>query len=114
MVKFDQSNLSVLSKLEKDIKLRNTLESITPSLKLFFHGKKTAAEAGISALLKIVIYNKSANSCFLADEFYYVIDQEGKIKHMSLYNQRRFAKLVYSSDSIIAGLDLLQMLLHET
>ena len=61
--KLDQSNLSVLSKLEKDIKLRNTLESINPLLKTFFHGKKTVVEAVITALLELVTYNKSANSC---------------------------------------------------
>ena len=33
---------------------------------------------------------------------------------MSLYHQRRFAKLGYSATSIIPVLDLLQMLLHET
>ena len=33
---------------------------------------------------------------------------------MSLYHQRRFAKLRYSTTSIIAALDLKQMLPHET
>ena len=47
----------------------------------------------------------------LADEFAYVIKSKGKIKHMSLYHQRRFAKLVYLAAS---APDLLQMLLHET
>ena len=112
--KFDRSNLSVLSKLEKDTKLRDTLESINPWLKPFFRGKKTVAEAGNAALLKLVTYNKSSNFCPLADEFNYVVEQEGKIKHMSLYHQRRFAKLRYSAALIIAVLDLLQMLLHET
>ena len=63
--KFDKSNLSVLSKLEKDVKLWDTLESINPSLKPFFHLKKTVVEA----VLKLVTYDKSANSCSLTGEF---------------------------------------------
>ena len=72
--KFGQSNLSVLSKLEKDIKLWDTLESINPLLKPFFCGKKTVAETGIAALLKLVTYDKSANSCSLADRFDCVVE----------------------------------------
>ena len=72
--KLDQSNLSVVSKLEKDIKLCDILESTNPLLKPFFHGKKTVAEAGITALLKLVSYNKLANSCSLADEFDHVVE----------------------------------------
>ena len=52
----------------------------------------------------------SANFCSLADKFDYVIEQEKKIKHMSLHHQRRFAKFVYSAALIIASLNLL----HET
>ena len=74
--KFGQSNLSVLSKLEKDIKLQYTLESINPLLKRFVRGKKTVAEANIAALLKLVTYHKSANSCSLADELDYVVERE--------------------------------------
>ena len=65
-------------------------------------------------MLKLVTYNKSSNFCSLADEFDYVVEQEGKIKHISLYHQRRFAKLRYSATSIIAAFDLMQMLFHET
>ena len=114
MEKFGQSNLSALSKLEKDVKLRDTLESINPLLKTFFHGKKTVVEASIAAFLKLVTYDKLANSCSLADKFDYVTEREGKTKHMSLYHQRKFTKLGYSAASIIATLDLLQILLHET
>ena len=71
-------------------------------------------ESEIIALLKLVAYDKSANSCSLADEFDYIVERVGKIKHMSLYHQRRFAKLGYSAASILAALPLLQMLLNET
>ena len=82
MEKFDQSNLSVLSKLEKDVKLQDTLDT---SLKLFFQWKETVVEASIVALLKLVICDKSANSFSLADKFDYVAEWEGKTKYISLY-----------------------------
>ena len=63
-------------------------------------------------MLILITYYMSANSCSLADKFDYVVEREGKIKHMSLYYQKRFAKLGYSATSIIAGLDLLQMFLQ--
>ena len=112
--KLDKSNLSVLNELEQSMKLRNTLESVNPALKPFFRGKAAVVEAGIYALLKLVTYDKSANSCSLVDESDYIVEREGKVKHMSLYHQRRFAKLGYAAASILASLPLLQVLLLET
>ena len=103
----------MLSKVEKEVRLLEKLESISPALKPFFRGKDAIVEAGIAALLKLVAYDKSAHSCSLADEFDYIVEKEGKTKHLSLY-QRRFAKLGYSAASILAALPLLQMLLNET
>ena len=65
-------------------------------------------------LLKLVSYDKSANSYSLAEEFDYIVDRERKVKHMPLYHQRKFAKLGYAAASILAALPLLQMLLLET
>ena len=112
--KLDKTNLFVLNKLERDIKLREKFESVNPALKPFFRGKDAIVEAGIHALLNLVIYDKSANSCSLADEFDFIVEREGKVKHMSLYHQRRFAKLGYSAASILNALPLLQMLLRES
>ena len=66
------------------MKLRNTLESVNPALKPFFRVKAAFVEAGIYALLKLVTYDKSANSCLLADEFEYIVEREGKVKHISV------------------------------
>ena len=112
--KLDRSNLSVLNELEKDIKLRGKFESVNPALKPYFRGKDAIFESGIYALLNLVTYNKSANSCSLADELDYIVESEGKVKHMSLCHQSRFAKSGYSAASILAALPLLQMLLLET
>ena len=45
--KFDDTNLSVLAKIERELKLREQLEKINPSLRSFFRGKKAIAVAGI-------------------------------------------------------------------
>ena len=82
--KLDRPNLCVLGKLEKDIKLRDKFEYVNPALKPYFWGKDAIVESGIYALLKLVTYNKCANSCSLADEFDNIVDREGKLKHMSL------------------------------
>ena len=65
-------------------------------------------------MLKLVKHDKSANSCSLADKFDYIVEREGRVKHMLLYHQHRFAKLGYAAASILAALPLLQMLLFET
>ena len=71
--KLDRSHLSVLNELEKDIKLRGKFESVNPALKPYFRGKDAIFESGIYALLNLVTYNKSANSCSLADELDYIV-----------------------------------------
>ena len=50
--------------------------------------------------------------CSLADEFEYIVEREGKGKHIPLYHHCRFAKLGYAAASILAALTLLQMLLE--
>ena len=82
----EKTNLSVLNDFEQNMKLRNTLESVNLALKPFFRGKAVVVEAGIYALLKLISYDKSANSCSLADEFGYIVEREGKVKHMTLYH----------------------------
>ena len=79
----DRSNLFVLNKLEKDVKLRDKFESVNPALKR---------------------YSRSEDA---------IVEREVKVKHMSLHHQQRFAKLAYSAPSILAALPLRQMLLLE-
>ena len=52
----NQSNLAVLSKIEKVVKQRQ----INSFLKPFFRGKSTVVEAGIEFLLNLITYDKSA------------------------------------------------------
>ena len=88
--------------------------SLNPSLRAFFSGKKAVVIAGITALLKLVTHDKSANSTSIADEFDYIVEREGETKHMSLYHGRRFTNLGYSAVSVIHAHPLLEMLLAET
>ena len=109
----DRSNLDVLSKVEKDVKQRETLEKINPRLKSFFRGKTATVEAGIEAILKLVTHNKSANSCSQADLFERICEREGQVKRIFLYQQRSFAKLGKAAASILNAKEILNMLLDE-
>ena len=82
--KLDKSNVDVLSKLEKSVNLRGKLESINPALKPFFRAKIAIVDSGISALMKLVAYVKSANSSSLENELDYIVERKGKVKHVSL------------------------------
>ena len=52
--KLDATNLENLATIEKSVKQRELFESISPSLKSFFEGKKTVVEAGIDAFMTLV------------------------------------------------------------
>ena len=82
--KLDTSNLSVLSKVEAFVNQRSILESISPSLKSFFHGTKTTVESGIVALLTLVSHNKSGKSSSLADLFDHICERRHCEKNFSL------------------------------
>ena len=112
--KFDSTNLDVLSRIEKKLKLRERLENINPALKPFFRGKSTVAVAGITAILKLISHDKSGLSVSLADEFDNIIEREGLVKHISMYKERCFTKLGYCAASIMQALPQLHTLLSET
>ena len=56
----------------------------------------------------------SATSTNQADLFDYVLEREEKVKHLSLYRERRFTKLGYSCSSILDALPYIRMVLDET
>ena len=59
-------------------------------------------------------HDKSAASTNQAELFGYILCCEGKIKHLSLYQEHRFTKLGYSCTSILDALSYIQMVLNET
>ena len=64
------------------------------------HGKKTIVEAGIGALVTLVLHNKSGKQCSQVDVFDFICEPEGIRKHIFLYQQCRFAKLGKAAVSI--------------
>ena len=109
----DRSNLSVLYDIEKQVKQREILEGINPSLKSFFRGKKTTVEAGIEALLSLISHDKSGKSSSLSDLFDHICEREGVVKRIFLYQQRRFAKLGKAAASLVEALPILRKVIAE-
>ena len=110
----DWSNIEVLAQLDKKVGFRNALESINPTIKSFLRGEKAVAVSAIKTILKFVSHDKSATSTNQADLFDYVVEREKKVKHISLYQERRFTKLGYSCASIVDTLPFIQMVVDET
>ena len=63
--------------------------------------------------MNLISHEKSASPTNLADRFDAICEREGAIKHMSLYQERRFAKLGYAAGSILNAIPLLTMLLND-
>ena len=100
-----------MNEIEKSVKQQEIFEKINPALKSFFRGKKALVEAGIGALLSLIIYDKSAKSCSRADLFDFI--REDVSKRVFLYKERQFAKLGKAALSILEAKDVLQMLVDE-
>ena len=110
----DRSNINVLAQLEHKLKFREALESINPAVKSFLRGEKSVAMSAIKTILNFVSHDKSSTSTNQADLFDYILQREKKVKHLSLYQERRFTKLGYSCSSILDALPYIRMVLAET
>ena len=110
----DQSNLRVLANLESKLQLRESFININPHLRSFYRGKSTVVVCGINALLKLITPDHSAKAVSLSDEFDFLVEQSGTVKHISLYHERRFTNLGYAAASLLHAVDLLKTLLLET
>ena len=78
--KLDATNLEVLATTETSVKKRELFESINPSLKSFFGGKKTVIEARIDAFMTLVSHDKSGKSCSQAELFDLICEREDILK----------------------------------
>ena len=105
----DKSSLQVLNEIEKSVKQQEIFEKINPALKSFFCGKKALVEAGIGALLSLIIHDKSPKSCSRASLFYFLCEREEVSKRVFLYKERQFTKLGKVALSILEAKDVLQM-----
>ena len=83
-------------------------------VKSFLRGKKSVVLCAIKCILSFVSHDKSAASTNQAELFDYILDREGKIRHLSLYQKHRFTKLGYSCTLILDALPYIQMVLNET
>ena len=90
---FDRSNIEVLSTTENQLNFREKFESINPSIRSFLCGEKCVANCGIRSILNLISYDKSASSTNQADLFDFILQPENQVKHISLYQERRFPKL---------------------
>ena len=111
---FDRANIDVLSQVEKKLNFQEKLESINPSVKSFLRGQQSVAVCGLRSILNLVSHDKSASLTNQNDLFDFILQQENQVKHMSLYRERQFTKLGYSSASILNALPYLRMFLNET
>ena len=109
----DPSNINVLANPEDALKFREALEFVNSGVKSF-REEKLVVLCAIKCILSFVSHDKFAASTNQAELFDYILHCEGKIKHLSLYQEHRFTKLGYSCTSILDALLYIQMVLNET
>ena len=112
--KFDEALLSVVTSVEKEISLREKMESLNPQLKAFYRGRKSIVECSFVALCKLITPDTSAKSTSLCDDFDIIIELEGRAKLASMYQERRFTKLGTTAACVVKSIDLYNKLLEQT
>ena len=112
--KLDEALLSVLTSVEKEISLREKLESSYLQLKVFYRGRKSIVECALVTFCKLITPDTSAKSSSLSDEFNIIIESEGRVKLAPMYQQRRFNKLGTTAACVIKSIDLYNELLEQT
>ena len=80
---FVQSNLSVLTSVENEIKFWEKIQTMNPAVKSFLRGNTSVDEAAITSILSLVSHNKSSHSTNQANLFGYIVQREGQIKHIA-------------------------------
>ena len=106
--------MSVFKSVEKEISLREKLESSYPQLKAFYQRRKNIVECALVALCKLIPPNNSAKSSSLSDEFDIIIESESREKLASMYQERRFTKLDTTAACVVKIIDLYNKLLEQT
>ena len=94
---FDQSNLSVLACVEKELEFREKLQTMNPAVKLFLRGKTSIVEAAITSILSLVNHDKLAHSTNQANLFDYILQRENQVKHIAMYYEHRFTNCIHPS-----------------
>ena len=81
---FDRSNFSVLACVENELKFREKLQTMIPTVKSFLRGKTSVVEAAITSILSLVSHDKSAHSTHQANLFDYIVQRKGQVKHIAM------------------------------
>ena len=88
------------------------MEKRGPRLKSYLRSSKTVVLAAIEALLKLVARESDGKNTLLADTFELILEKDQVYKSYSLYKERRFLKLGYSTGAIFDCLSQFQKLLE--
>ena len=78
---FDDTNLSVLPDIERQIYFCERLKAANPMLSIFIREHKAVVLAETNALLKLIIHDVSGNTVSLAEEFDDLLRRENITKH---------------------------------
>ena len=70
--------------------------------------------AAIKTIINFVSHDKSVTSMNQAALFDHILKRENKVKHILLYQERRFTELGYSGASILDALPYIRMVANET
>ena len=106
--------IEVLSEIEKELQLRERFEMLNPGVKSFLLAEKSVAICGIKSIVNLFSHEKSASFTNQADLFDFILQKENQVKHISLYQERRFTKLAYTAASILDAMPYLQMLVNKS
>ena len=87
------SNINVLASLESSLKFREAPESINACVKSFVRGEKLQVLYAIKSTNNFASHDKSSSPTNRRELIDYVLQRENKVKHLSLYQERRFTKL---------------------
>ena len=112
--KLDECNELTLMQLEQKIKLRDIFEKREPRLKSFIRKSKSVTKAAIVAFVTLVAKDCDGKSVSLADEFDVILEEDGVSKSYSMYKERRFTKMGYTSGAIFDCLPQFRKLLERT
>ena len=102
--KFEEAFLPLLTSVEKEISLREKLESSNPQLKVFYRGRKSIVECSLVALCPLISPDTSAKSSSSSDEFDIIIESEGRVKLASIYQKRGFTKLGTAAACVVKSI----------
>ena len=107
-------NYCVLISVEKEIPLREKLESSYPQLKAFYQGEKVLLNVFLLHFCKLIILDTSVKLSSLPDKFNIITESEGRVKPASMHQERRFTKLGTTAACVVKSIDLYNKLLEHT